>query len=127
MTVVVLERFAHAALHVMRGGVGRTKDNRTESEHDEPVDQLQPVHSDRCLADWRGLLTRNVQGGQGVLRALLVGPLRFTPIDDGARRGYAFSGTIALDRLLAGVVTLPTVMASPTRLTLIGGRLRRAG
>jgi len=29
-------------------------------------------------------------------------------------RGYAFEGTIALDRLLSGVVELPTRMASPT-------------
>ena len=34
------------------------------------------------LADWRGLLTRNVETGRDVLRALLVGPLRFTPIID---------------------------------------------
>ena len=26
--------------------------------------------------------------GPAVLRALLIGPLRFTPIDDGSRRGY---------------------------------------
>lgn len=63
------------------------------------------------LADWRGLLTRNVAEGRAVLRALLIGPLRFTPIDDGSRRGYAFTGTIALDRLLAGVVELP--MSNP--------------
>lgn len=66
------------------------------------------------LEDWRGLLSRNVQEARAVLRALLVGPLRFTPIDDGTRRGYAFAGTVALDRLLAGVVELPTMVASPT-------------
>jgi Recombinase zinc beta ribbon domain len=66
------------------------------------------------LADWRGLLQRNVAEGRAVLRALLHGPLRFTPVNDGRRRGYAFEGAIALDRLLAGVVDLPTVMASPT-------------
>ena len=66
------------------------------------------------LADWRGLLTHNVKEGRAVLRALLIGPLRFTPVnDDGKRRGYAFSGTIALDRLLSGVVELPTMVASP--------------
>lgn len=66
------------------------------------------------LADWRGLLRRNVESGREVLRALLVGPLVFTPIVEDRRRGYAFSGTIALDRLLSGVVNLPTVVASPT-------------
>ena len=38
------------------------------------------------LADWRGLLTRNVETGREVLRALLVGPLRFTPIVEARRR-----------------------------------------
>ena len=61
------------------------------------------------LADWRGRLTRNVAEGRAVLRALLIGPLRFTPIENGSRRGYAFTGTIALDRLLSGVVELPTM------------------
>ncbi|CAN5873292.1 hypothetical protein BH24ACI5_BH24ACI5_26480 [soil metagenome] len=65
------------------------------------------------LDDWRGLLRRNVAEGRAVLRSLLVGPLRFTPIVEERRRGYAFEGTIALDRLLAGVVDLPTVVASP--------------
>jgi site-specific DNA recombinase len=66
------------------------------------------------LADWRGLLQRNIQEARAVLRALLIGPLRFTPVNDERRRGYAFEGSIALDRLLAGVVDLPTVVASPT-------------
>ncbi len=65
------------------------------------------------LADWRGLLQRNVSEGRAVLRTLLVGPLRFTPVVEARRRGYAFQGTIALDRLLAGVVELPPKMASP--------------
>ena len=65
------------------------------------------------LNDWRGLLTRNVEAGRSVLRTLLIGPLQFTPVHDERRRGYAFEGVIALDRLVAGVVDLPTVMASP--------------
>jgi DNA invertase Pin-like site-specific DNA recombinase len=66
------------------------------------------------LADWRGLLRRNIAEGRDVLRALLAGPLTFTPIVEERRRGYAFSGAVALDRLLSGVVELPTKMASPT-------------
>jgi len=66
------------------------------------------------LADWRALLRRNVTEGRAVLRALLIGPLRFTPVKDARRRGYAFEGAVALDRLLTGVIELPTVMASPT-------------
>jgi site-specific DNA recombinase len=65
------------------------------------------------LADWRGLLHRNVAEGRSVLRTLLIGPLRFTPVREERRRGYAFEGMLALDRLLAGVVDLPTVVASP--------------
>jgi hypothetical protein len=38
------------------------------------------------LADWRGLLTRNVESGREVLRALLVEPLRFEPVIDGRQR-----------------------------------------
>ena len=44
-------------------------------------------------------------------RALLVGPLRFTPITEPRRRGLCLM--IALDRLLSGVVTLPPKLASP--------------
>ncbi len=68
------------------------------------------------LADWRGLLTRNVESGRDVLRALLAGPLRFTPIDEARRSGYAFDGSIALDRLVSGVIDLVprTGVASPT-------------
>lgn len=66
------------------------------------------------LADWRGLLHRNVQEARAVLRTLLIGPLRFTPVNEARRRGYAFQGTIALDQLLAGVVDLSPLVASPT-------------
>ena len=48
-----------------------------------------------------------------MLRTLLMGPIRFTPIIEERRRGYAFEGTIALDRPLAGVLELPPLVASP--------------
>ena len=57
--------------------------------------------------DWRGLLVRDVASGREVLRTLLVGPLRFTPVVDERRRGYTFEGAIALDRLVSGIVDLP--------------------
>jgi site-specific DNA recombinase len=59
------------------------------------------------LTDWRGLLSRDVASGRQVLRTLLVGPLLFTPVIDERRRGYRFTGAIALDRLVSGVMTLP--------------------
>ena len=43
----------------------------------------------------------------------MIVPLRFTPIIEERRRGYAFEGLVALDRLLAGVLELPTKVASP--------------
>ena len=60
------------------------------------------------LADWRGPLTRNVESGREVLKALLMDPLRFAPEVDARGRRYRFTGRIALDRLLAGVVDFPT-------------------
>jgi hypothetical protein len=50
---------------------------------------------------------------RAVLRALLTEPLRFTAIVEERRRGYAFEGTIALDRLLMGVVELPMPFLRP--------------
>jgi hypothetical protein len=72
------------------------------------------------LSDWRGLLTRNVATARTVLRTLLVGPIRFSPVVEDRKRGYAFEGTIALDRLIAGIIDLPTKMASPTGAVLLG-------
>ncbi len=62
------------------------------------------------LADWRGLLTRDLAAGRDVLRLLLAGPIRFTPVNEERRRGYRFEGALALDRLLSGVVDLPHVV-----------------
>jgi hypothetical protein len=58
------------------------------------------------LVDWRGLLKRDVTSGREVLRTLLVGPLRFTPVVEPDRRGYQFTGAIALARLIGGVITV---------------------
>ena len=40
------------------------------------------------VADWRTLLTRDIDAGRQVLKLLLTEPLRFTPILDDRRRGY---------------------------------------
>jgi hypothetical protein len=66
------------------------------------------------LADWKALLLGELPQARDVLRTLLVGPLRFTPVVDERRRGYRFEGAVALDRLVSGVVALPTGLASPT-------------
>jgi hypothetical protein len=63
------------------------------------------------LADWRGLLTRNVATGNAMLRTLLAEPIRFTPVLEDRRRWYRFEGRIALDRMLTGLVALPELSA----------------
>ena len=59
------------------------------------------------LRDWRRLLTADVASGRAALRLLLDGPIRFTPIVEVRRRGYAFEGAIAFDRMLEGIVDFP--------------------
>src|SRR6185369_417365 len=66
------------------------------------------------LRDWRRLLTTDVASGRAVLRLLLDGPIRFTPIVEERRRGYAFEGAIAFDRMLEGIVDFSPCMASTT-------------
>ncbi|WP_110172329.1 zinc ribbon domain-containing protein [Luteitalea pratensis] len=66
------------------------------------------------LADVSRLLRSDLDEARNLLRTLLVGPLRFTPVVDERRRGYRFEGAIALDRLVSGIVDLPTGVASPT-------------
>jgi len=51
------------------------------------------------LADWRGLLRREADAGKLALRALLTGPLVFTPKEDATGRYYEFSGEGTVDRL----------------------------
>jgi hypothetical protein len=36
------------------------------------------------------------------LRLLLAEPLRFTPVEEQGRRGYRFTGVVALDRVIEG-------------------------
>ena len=52
-----------------------------------------------------------------MLRLLLGGPIRFTPVDEDRRRGYRFEGTIALDRMISGLVATPRNVASPAGFT----------
>jgi hypothetical protein len=46
-----------------------------------------------------------------MLRTLLAGPIRFTPIVEERRRAYRFEGRIALDRMIAGLVPSPEIGA----------------
>ena len=64
------------------------------------------------LADWRGLLGRQVEQGRELLRSLLAGPVRFTP-HLAEPVGFSFAGTIALDRVFSGIEGFATLLASP--------------
>jgi hypothetical protein len=76
----------------------------------------------RMMADWRGLLDRNVPEGRTVLRQLLEGPIRFAPILEDDRRGVTFEGSLAIGELLAGKAVV-TSLASPVRLERTAFRL----
>ena len=71
----------------------------------------------RLLANWRDLLGRHTLEARQVLRELLEGPLRFTPIDEEDRRGYRFDGAIQVGALMSGFVDAMR-MASPGRIEL---------
>jgi hypothetical protein len=60
------------------------------------------------LADWRGLLTRQVVQSRQILKKLLVGRIVFRPRDDGT---YEFSGRATLGRIIAGLACTKTVVA----------------
>jgi site-specific DNA recombinase len=66
----------------------------------------------RLMADWRGLLARNVPDGRQLLRELLEGPILFTPILEDSRRGVRFEGALSIGGILAGNVEV-TRLASP--------------
>ena len=56
------------------------------------------------LADWTGLMERQTGHARGVLRALLVGRLVFSPHVTPTGAYYTFSGRASLGGLLAGSV-----------------------
>ena len=66
------------------------------------------MHLREYVSGWRALLTKRVEDGRQLLREVLAGPLRFTP----EGKTYRFEGEAAIGRLVAGIVGLPTVVAS---------------
>jgi hypothetical protein len=64
------------------------------------------------LTRWRTLLTTNVKDARQLLREVLAGPIRFTPATHYMLQ-YKFEGEAALGQLLAGIVGLGPLMASP--------------
>ena len=60
------------------------------------------------LADWQGLLTRQVAQSRQILKKLLVGRIVFQPRDDGT---YEFSGQASLGRIIAWLACTKAVVA----------------
>jgi hypothetical protein len=71
----------------------------------------------RMLGQWRELLTDDVADARRVLRELLEGPLRFTPLFEGTKRGYRFEGAVTIGQFLAGNAEVIR-LASPGRIEL---------
>ena len=67
------------------------------------------------MADWRTLLEPHVGEARQVLRQLLAGPVRFTPIIEAGRKGARFEGAIVIGEIFAGNLQLVNV-ASPVRI-----------
>jgi len=57
-----------------------------------------------CAADARSLLFKHVPQARQMLRKVLVGRLKLTPIDQNGRKGYRFEGYGSYGKLLAGEV-----------------------
>lgn len=78
------------------------------AETTSPAPRVNWRHVERqarqLLDDWRGLLGQDPQHARPVLRELLEGPIRFTPIVDGERRGFQFTGAVKTGGLLLGIV-----------------------
>ena len=96
-------------LRTLQEAIGKLGDR----EHNQDAGELER-HVRERLEHWRELLTEQTQAGRGPLRQILVGPIRFTPVERDGKRGYSFSGEVALATLLAGVVDVSMSMASPT-------------
>jgi site-specific DNA recombinase len=79
------------------------------------------------IADWRGVMHRNIPVARQVLGLLLIGRITLTPAVKGRRSGYKWAATGSLAPLLQGLVAgSAQAVASPTRLTQKGGWLRKA-
>ena len=62
------------------------------------------------LADWQGLLRRRPLDARPILRRLITGRLRFTPLTTPEGRFYEITGEASYGRLLSGLVGLSTVV-----------------
>ena len=66
-----------------------------------------------ALADWRGLLGRQVPQARQILKKLLIGSVRCLPSGEGDGRYYAFSADATIAKIFASV-SHPIMVASPT-------------
>lgn len=81
---------------------------RQACDNASPAPRVNWRHVERqarqLLTDWRGLLAEDVEAARPMLRELLDGPIRFTPIVESDRRGFRFDGAVKTGGLLAGIV-----------------------
>ena len=82
-----------------RDELGRVVETVTSTVKEWDVQAIEAA-ARKKLAAWRSLLTRQPQDGRELLRAVLVGPMQFTP----QGRSYQFQGEVALGRLLTGAI-----------------------
>jgi hypothetical protein len=57
----------------------------------------------QIVTEWRALLARHAHDARPVLRELLDGPLKFTPIIEPTRRGYQVAGAIDTREFFLGI------------------------
>ena len=67
------------------------------------------------VEQWRALMSRHASQARQLLRKMLKGrPILFEPTEENGVRGYRFRGQASVSDLLAGLVSLPLTVASPT-------------
>ena len=72
---------------------------------------------ERRVARWRDLMGRHATQARQLLRKMLRGrPILFEPTEEDGQKGYRFRGEASVSELLAGLVGLPLMVASLTRL-----------
>jgi hypothetical protein len=72
----------------------------------------------RRLADWQAVLAEESTQARQMLRSLLRGRLVFTPDLEGDACDFVGEGNPS--EIFKGLVTVPTALASPTGVALIG-------
>ena len=76
-----------------------------ETQQVRPIEDLLDLLREHA-AQWRALLHQETGPARQALRALLMGRLAFTAIEENGRRGYRFKADGTLGKVIEGVVGL---------------------